>query len=255
MNFSYFYSPSLNNALPAYSVGQLMGQDPNTMDLAVLNIRGWYPVNLVTPQYDANLYVATPSYVISGSYADQQWTFTPVALSAAVAVGSTELKRKASAKVDGIVSASGFSSNLYATLSSVTGTIYQGTVTSINDVSVQLNSDINVYLPATTTVDEVNDVVKPPTGLINIGRGATGAEDLNATTYTSFTSYTLPESGTELFVTGTGTVISYSGSGFPATAGAFNPGDYEIEIRQVSTGRIIARFDVPLNASNEDVAF
>ena len=252
---SFFYSEATDKAYSAYQMLSLFGYDTATTYIEVLNDNGFYPVIESLPDFDINLYNAVPDYTVVGQFANKIWIETPKDLATAKTNGESELKRKSSLKVDDIVSDSGFSSNLFNSLTSVTGTVYEGTVNSINLASIQLNSDLNVYLPAATTVDEVNDVVNPPTGLINIGRGATGAEDLNVTTFTSFTSYTLPESGTELFVTGTGTLISYSGSGFPATVGAFNPGDYEIELRQVSTGRIIARFDVPLNAANEDVAF
>jgi hypothetical protein len=102
----------------------------------------------------------------------------------------------------------------------------------------------------------------PASGIIFTGRGAgIGPEDLNVSFYTEFNSVSIAEAETELYVPGTDTVIPYlidieTGNGyFDSLGNCFNPGDYLIQLRQVSNGFVIAEFEVPLNLSGQNVAF
>jgi hypothetical protein len=117
-------------------------------------------------------------------------------------------------------------------------------------------------IDAATTTDQLNNIVNPPTGIINIGRGNVGPLDLNISEYTEFNSTSMTESQTELYVPGTSTVIPYlidpeTGLGtFDSAGNCFNLGDYLIQIREVATSRVIAEFECPLAvAANEDVPF
>ena len=118
---------------------------------------------------------------------------------------------------------------------------------------------------AATSINEVYNVVNLPSGAIFTGRGSgLGPEDLNISYYTSFNSPTITESETEIYVPSVDTVIAY-GSGqpiplypntFDSMGDVFNVGGpYVIQIRETSTSKVIAEFEVPLNAAGEIVEF
>lgn len=116
-------------------------------------------------------------------------------------------------------------------------------------------------IDSATSVDDINNIVNPPFGVINTGRGSgLGPEDLNPSYYTEFSSATLSQADTELYVPGTETVIPYDPELpppyiFDSMGDCFNPGDYRMQIRIAATGEVIAEVIVPNNPSNEDVPF
>jgi hypothetical protein len=134
----------------------------------------------------------------------------------------------------------------------------QAAIENVNELATQLEVDLAV-IAAATTITEVNDIVNPPYGTLFTGRGSgAGPEDLNVSYYTNWDSASMLESDTELYVPSTSTVITYGSGGpgqFDSAGNCFNPGNYLIQIRQASTSRVIAEFEVPLNAGGEDVAF
>ena len=137
----------------------------------------------------------------------------------------------------------------------------QAVIVAINALSDTLAANL-AAIAAATTVGEVNNIVNPPTGIINIGRGAVGPLDLNVSEYTEFNSTSMTEAETELYVPGTSTVIPYgidpeTGLGtFDSAGDCFTLGDYLIQIREVATSMVIAEFECPLAvAVNVDVAF
>jgi hypothetical protein len=137
----------------------------------------------------------------------------------------------------------------------------QVSIVALNAISVEIQNDINA-INAATTIDEVNNIVNPPTGILFTGRGAgLGPEDLNVSYYVEFNSASMTESETELYVPGTDTVIPYvidpeTGLGsFDSAGNCFNPGDYILQIREVATGSVIASFECPLAPANTNVAF
>lgn len=138
--------------------------------------------------------------------------------------------------------------------------------TYVSDVVAAAIVEINSF----TTVEDLYSFdpaslpYKPSaSGFILTGRGAgLGPEDLNLSYYTVFTSSSLSESETELYVPGTDTVIPYTidpeihdGGFFDSAGNCFNPGDYLIQIRQVPNGLVLSEFEVPLNPASENVAF
>ena len=120
------------------------------------------------------------------------------------------------------------------------------------DSEVQLEGD---DIPFSITYEN-----KLVIGTLFTGRGSgLGPEDLNVSYYTAYQSSAVPQEDTELYVPGTDTVIAYgSGPGpdqFDSFGNCFAPGDYLMQIRQASTGFLIAEFEVPLAPAGVDVPF
>jgi hypothetical protein len=134
----------------------------------------------------------------------------------------------------------------------------QASIVAVNDLNTALQANLTA-IAAATTIDEVNNIVSPPTGLLFTGRGSgLGPQDLNVSYYTEFNSASMTEAETELYVPGTSTVISYGSGGpgqFDSTGNCFALGDYTIQIRETSTSQVIAEFECPLAPAGVDVAF
>lgn len=136
---------------------------------------------------------------------------------------------------------------------------YQSYVDSV------VSSAVSTINAATSTSDlysfnpESQPFTPSATGEIFTGRGDGGSDlDMIISYYTTWTSSTVVESDTELFVPGTSTVIPYGSGGagkFDSTGDCFVLGDYLVQIRQTSTGFVLAEFECPLNASGENVSF
>jgi len=131
-------------------------------------------------------------------------------------------------------------------------------ISELSALTLEMNQKIQL-VESSTTVDEIVEITNPTSGVLFTGRGSgLGPEDLNVSYYTAFNSFSMTEAETELFVPGTSTVISYGSGGpnqFDSAGNCFAPGDYLIQIRQVSNSFVIAEFEVPLNAAGENVAF
>lgn len=136
----------------------------------------------------------------------------------------------------------------------------QAVLEAVNDLNTTLQANL-AAIAAATTIDEVNNVVNPPTGIINIGRGQFGGPlDLNASNYIEFNSVSMLQSETELYAPATSSVVPYQEfppDDFNSGGPIFATGDYLIQIRETVTSRVIAEFEVPLSldGSNEDIAF
>lgn len=96
-------------------------------------------------------------------------------------------------------------------------------------------------------------------GVMSTGRGSgLGPLDMNVSYYTTWTSASVAESDTELYIPGTATVISYGSGGtgkFDSMGNCFTTGDYRVQIRQVSTGFLLAEYECPLSPTNVNVSF
>lgn len=134
------------------------------------------------------------------------------------------------------------------------------TINALNSLAIQMQSYFEA-IDAATNIQELNAIVNPPTGIINIGRGQFGGPlDLNESNYVEFNSDYLTEAETELYVPGTNIVIGYGDNPpgeFNSGGPCFNEGDYRIQIRVASTSAIIAEFEVPLSVdgSNQNISF
>jgi len=131
---------------------------------------------------------------------------------------------------------------------------------AVNDLNTASQSELTA-IAAATTIDEINNIVNPPTGTINIGRGQFGGPlDLNASNYVTFNSASMTEAETELYAPATSSVVPYQGfppDDFNSGGPIFTTGNYLIQIRETATSMVIAEFEVPLSSdgTNEDVVF
>jgi hypothetical protein len=264
---SYFYSSVTGKTYSSDQMLSLFGINVETTDISILNSNGFYPVQPSTPNFDLKLYNASSTWVIvpiTPSGEGAQLDFTPVAkpLPEAKENASVELKQRGDEATAQILTVNYLTSDVMSAVASQDAVDrpapLQDVLTEMVAVTDALGADL-IAVDAATTVDEINDVVNPPTGIIFTGRGGgLGPEDLNVSYYTEFNSVSMLESDTELYVPGTATVIPYGvpvPGKFDSLGNCFSPGDYILQIRQASTSRVIAEFEVPLNPAGEDVAF
>lgn len=260
MVYNLFYCPAIGAAFTSDQMLSLFGIDTATIDITVLNTRGFYPVNETPITADTGLYTAAPSYTVVGQYADQTWTYTARPLDDAKVYATSELKATSKQEVENINAEYGLNAFSFAGIASqsVTPTRYQAVLDSVTTITDSLDSNLTA-VEAATTVDEINNVVNKPTGLLFTGRGAgIGPEDLNVSYYNAFNSVSMTEAETELYIPGTATTIAYGSGGpgqFDSFGNCFNPGDYLMQIRETATSMVIAEFECPLNPAGEDVAF
>jgi len=135
----------------------------------------------------------------------------------------------------------------------------QAVIVATNALSEALAANL-AAIAAAATIDEVNNVVNPPGGILFTGRGAgAGPQDLNPSYYTEFNSASMLPPETELFVPGTTTVIPYNNSfppyEFDSAGNCFALDNYLLQIRETATGQVIAEFECPLAPTNVDVPF
>ena len=118
--------------------------------------------------------------------------------------------------------------------------------TYVNGLTATTVAEIN----AATTVPDlypINPAIIPftPAAYGTISSSRTG-NDFNDSYYVTFYSDTLINDDTELFIPSTSTVIPYIlPTQFAATSEAFGGGNYTVQIRQSSTGFVLAEFICP----------
>lgn len=256
MNYSFYYSPSAEKAFSAAQLTVNFGINLQTIDIVTLNARGFYPVTSVATKPDTQLYTITATYTIVGSYAEQGWTSVPLPLATAKITGTQQVQVAANQQVAQVVLFSGYSAEVLsaagAALEVDRPAIYQTVIAAEQVVTDQLALDV-AAIAAATTVDEINNIVNPPTGVIHIGR--TG-QDFDPSYYVSFNSTSLTEADTELYIPGTSTVVTYGAyvpGEFDTPPGSFALGNYLIQIREVATSSVIAEFECP--SGYEDISF
>jgi hypothetical protein len=245
----------------------LFGINVETTDISILNLNGFYPVVASTPDFDLKLYNTSSTWVlvpIAPSGQGAQLDFTPVAkpLPEAKENGAIELKQQGDAATAQVLTLNYLTSDVVSAVASQDLIDRPAPLQDVLDEMVAVTDALGADLVAVdsaTSVDEINNIVNPPGGVLFTGRGAgLGPEDLNVSYYTAFNSVSMTEAETELFVPGTSTVIAYGSGGpgqFDSAGDCFNPGDYLIQIRETATSRVIAEFEVPLAPAGVDVAF
>lgn len=257
----YYYSSATGQTYSAYQMQALFGIDVETTDISILNQEGFYPVQETSPDFDVLLYNPTYTWSIvsilpSGQGAERVWVANPKPLPEAKANAIAEEKSRADAETSTILGANNVSAEV---MTSVAGQLLidrpaslQTVLAEMQVVSDNLGANITA-INAAATVDDINNIVNPPTGVIHIGRTGT---DFDPSYYLSFNSVSLTEADTELYIPGTSTVVVYGfyvPGEFDTPPGAFNVGDYLIQIREVATSRVISEFECP--EGYEDIAF
>ena len=255
-----FYQPLSGNTYTEENLRSKTGLSPDS-DPGYLAANGVYTINPTPNPIDTNLYVAEPVYTIVGFYADQSWVATPLPLPTAKANGTVEVQTTANAEVANIVTASGYSAEVLSAAGAMLEVdrpaVYQTVIAEQQVVTDNLAVQVEA-IAAATTVDEINNIVNPPTGILSTGRGGAGPLDLNVSEYTEFNSTTLTEADTELYIPGTSTVINYGEfvpNKFDSAGNCFLLGNYLVQIREVATSLVLAEFECPLNAENVDISF
>lgn len=258
-----FYLPSSEQVYTDADLYVNTGLHP-TDDPGVLASNGVYTVNETPDPYDLNLYTTVAVYTISGDYADQSWAATPLPLATAQENAVVEVKEQANDAIGVVLSDNSVSGEV---MTSVAGQLLADRPAELQTVLAEMQAVTDnlgtqlTDIAACTTVDEVNNIVNPPTGIINIGRGQFGGPyDLNASNYVVFNSVSMTEAETELYAPSTSSVVPYQGyppDDFNSGGPIFVSGDYLIQIRETATGRVIAEFEVPLSTdgSNENITF
>jgi hypothetical protein len=128
--------------------------------------------------------------------------------------------------------------------------------TYVDGLVASTTAEIN----AATTVPDlypINPATIPftPTASGTITGSRTG-NDFNDSYYVTFNSTTLTEADTELFIPATSTVISYIlPNQFNGTSEAFTTGNYTVQIRQSSTGFVLAQYTCPAGPPDVVVSF
>lgn len=263
----YYYTPTTGRTYSAAQLQALFGIDVAKSSIASINRRGFYPVEPSAPDFDTLLYNSSVTWslvAITGGQGAVR-VYSPVAkpLPEAITNGSTELKQAANGELDQLLCDCGINNDVVTAVASQDLISRPARFQAVLDDMTAITDNLNTNLTAVesaTTVDEINDIVNPPTGVLFTGRGSgLGPEDLNVSYYTSYNSVSLPESDTELYVPSTATTIAYGSGGpnaFDSAGNCFNVGGpYVIQIRNSKTGFVIAEFEVPLNPTGEDVAF
>ena len=263
----YYYNFGINETFTAAQLQSQFGINVATTDIEVLNNREFYPVQASTPDFDVAIYdptyiwVTTP-LVSGGEGAIKSYTAVARPLPEAKTNASAELETAANVELEEILCDCGINNDVVTAVASQDvmdrPSRFQDILTSMTAVTNTLDSNLTAVDNA-TSVDEINNIVNKPTGLLFTGRGSgLGPEDLNVSYYNAFNSISMTEAETELYVPGTATVIPYGSGGpnaFDSMGNAFNPGDYLLQIRETATSMVIAEFECPLNAAGEDVSF
>ncbi len=258
-----FYQPASGLTYDETNLLAQTGISPES-DPSFIALNQVYTISPTDDPYDPALYTSEPSYTIVGNYAEQSWSGTPLPLPTAKENATVEVKDRTNTELAAVLTANDLSNEVVTAVSSQADVDrparFQDVLDEMTVLTNALDADITA-IDAATSVDEINNIVNPPTGIINIGRGQFGGPlDLNESTYVTFDSVSLTQSETELYVPGTGITLAYgalSPGGFNSAGPCFNTGDYLIQIREASTSRVIAEFEVPLSTdgSNEDISF
>ena len=255
-----FYLPASGQLLNENNL-QVNTGFPPTAAPSALAANGIYTVTPSPDPYDPGLYTTEPSFVIAGNYALESWVATPLPLPTAKVNATAEVKEQSNDSADALVTSSGVNLDIWTGAASQLAVdrppYYNTLLGEMAAIGDSLAASITA-IDAATTVDEINNIVNPPTGILSTGRGSSGPLDLNVSEYTEFNSTTLTEADTELYIPGTSTVINYGEfvpNKFDSAGNCFLLGNYLVQIREVATSLVLAEFECPLNAENVDVPF
>ena len=261
---SYYCLP-LDKEYSAEQVQSLFNVDVDTAYIDTLNESGIYPVVVTEPNFDTGLYTSVLSHSIVGTEAVQVWTPVARPLPEAKENATAQAKVTSNQQASDLITNSGVNVDIWTGAASQAVVdrppVYNTLLGEMTTIGDNLATTLTA-IDTSTSVDEINNIINPPVGLLNTGRGAgLGPEDLNPSYFRIFNSTTLTPSDCELYVPGTSTVIPYD-AGLPApytfdsVGDCFASGDYELQIRVAATSAVIATLTIPLAVvTNVDIPF
>ena len=252
-SYDYFYFPTTGQTYSAYQVNALFGIDPETASIETLNIRGFYPVLPSSPNFDTKLY--NPTFVwdivpiTGGEGAERTYTANPKPLPEAKANGSAEAKAAANEAINVAVCDCGFSLDIITAAASQDPfsrpTRYQEELDGMTAISDQLDADLTAIDNA-TSVDEIDSILKHPSGTFVSGRGGAGPLDMQPSYFTVLDNLPpgIGEPELEIYIPGTDTVIPYDGDlpepyKFDSMGNCYTGTDYRTVIRVAATGQVL----------------
>ena len=254
MDEQYYYFPTTQTTYSAYQVANLFGINPATASIESLNVRGFYPVLPSSPDFDTQLYNPTSTWdivpITGGEGAERTYTAVPKPLPEAKVNGSNEAKTQANTDIDTLCATCGFSNEILTAAASQDPMDrplrFQEELDEMTAISNQLDADLTAIDNA-TSVDEIDSILKGPSGIMVTGRGGAGPLDMQPSYFTDLLN--LPpgvgEPQLEIYIPGTDTVIPYD-AGLPApykfdSAGNCYTGtDYRTVIRVAATGQVLS---------------
>jgi hypothetical protein len=245
-----YYSTTLDRVFSASQMQALFAINVETMDITILNGRGFYPVTPSPNPYDTYLYSATPVYNIVGTDAVEGWVATPLPLADAKAGASWELLVQGNQAVESSACDCGFSSELLTAVASQDPLLrparYQHALDEMTAISDQLDANLTA-IDAATSVDEIDSIVHQPSGTLVVGRDGAGPDDMTPAYFTDLTNMPpgVGEPELEIYIPGTDTVIPYDAGlpdpyRFDSAGNCYNTGDYRTTIRVAATGQVLS---------------
>jgi len=250
MVYNLFYCPAIGAAFTSDQMLSLFGIDTATINLTVLNTRGFYPVNETPITADTGLYTAAPSYTVVGQYADQTWTYTARPLDDAKSYASSEVKTQSNTEASNLVATSGVNVDIWTGAASQDPAdrppVYTALLNQMATIGDTLATNL-AAIDAATSVDEIDSIVHQPSGTLVVGRDGAGPDDMTPAYFTDLTNMPpgVGEPELEIYIPGTDTVIPYDAGlpdpyRFDSAGNCYNTGDYRTTIRVAATGQVLS---------------
>jgi len=243
-----FYQPASGQT---YTEANLQSQTglPPTAPPNVLASNGIYIIVPSTDPYDPGLYNSTPTYTIVGDYANQGWTGTPLPLPTAKENASAELTTTANAQLETILCDCSYNNDVVTAVASQDlasrPARFQAVLDEMTTVTDTLNSNLDA-VDAATSVDEIDSIIKQPSGTFVSGRGGAGPLDMQPSYFSVLTDLPpgIGEPDLEIYIPGTDTVIPYNASlpapyKFDSMGNCYTGTDYRTTFRVAATGQVL----------------
>lgn len=259
----YYYSPSTGQTYSPDQMLGLFGIDVSTWSLAIINLKGFYPVQASSPDFDTQLYTPSSTWSIvpisGGEGAIRVYTAVPKPLPEAKANGSAEAKEAANQAINVAVCDCGFSLDIITAAASQDPMSrplrYQEELDAMTAISDQLDADLTAIENA-TSVDEIDSILKGPSGTFVSSRSGAGPEDMTPSYFTVLENLPpgIGEPELEIYIPGTDTVIPYNAElpepyKFDSAGNCYNVGDYRTVIRVAATNQVLSTVIPPLGAA------
>jgi hypothetical protein len=270
MEKQYYYNASNGQIYSSAQMLGLFGINTETTSLQILNLDGFYPVQDSSPDFDLAIYNSTFVWALTpitgGQGAIRVYSPVPKPLPEAKIGATREAKEQSGEAAEFVRSESGLDIDILTAVASQAPVDrparFQAELDLLTAISDDLSDTLDL-IDAATTVDQINDILHPtPGGILFTGRGTGGVnENLIESYFVDFEpgSLGITEADTELYIPGSGTVISYGSGGagkFAATPNAFAVGNYVMQVRVTATGQVVGNdIQVPYNPSGENRTF